>query len=113
VRSDIPSLAEVLTRIERLQSSGIDEARLRGNPWDQDAVVRNLEVIGEASKRLSKATQALAPEVPWSRIAGFRDVAVHGYDRIDIGRVWSILHIDLPALEASIRRLLLKIEPTP
>jgi uncharacterized protein with HEPN domain len=112
VRSDIPSLAEMLTRIERLQSSGIDEARLRGNPWDQDAVVRNLEVIGEASKRLSKAARELAPEVPWSRIAGFRDVAIHAYDRVDVGRVWTILQSELPTLKASIRRMLVKLEPT-
>jgi uncharacterized protein with HEPN domain len=111
VRSDVPSLAEILARIERLQASGIDEARLRGNPWDQDAVVRNLEVIGEASKRLSKATRDLAPEVPWSRLAGFRDVAIHGYDRVDIGRVWSILQNDLPALKSSVRKLLVEIEP--
>lgn len=112
MRSDIPSLSEILARIERLQASGMDEERLRGSLWDQDAVIRNLEVIGEASKRLSKATRDLAPEIQWPRIAGFRDIAIHGYDRVDVGRVWAIVKNDLPMLKTSIRKLLLKLEPT-
>jgi uncharacterized protein with HEPN domain len=90
----------------------MDEERLRGSLWDHGAVVRNLEVIGEASKHPSQATRDLAPEIQWSRIAGFRDVAIPGHDLVDVGRVWAIVKNDLPMLKKNIRRPPLKLEPT-
>jgi uncharacterized protein with HEPN domain len=50
----------------------------------QDAVIRNFEVIGEATKRLSSQTKEKYPEVPWRRIAGLRDVLIHDYLRVDL-----------------------------
>ncbi len=56
----------------------------------QDAVVRNLEVIGEAVKGLDAETRARAPQVPWRRIAGMRDVLIHHYFGVDLEVVWRI-----------------------
>jgi len=54
------------------------------NAMQQDAVVRNLEIIGEATKRVRDATRAREPEVPWKSIEGMRDVLIHDYFGIDL-----------------------------
>ena len=56
----------------------------------QDAVIRQLEIIGEATKRLSGQLCSQHPEVPWRRIAGLRDVLIHDYMGVDIKAVWEI-----------------------
>ncbi len=61
----------------------------------QDAVIRNFEVMGEATKRLSQAVRDAHPEVPWRRVAGFRDVLIHDYFGIDLDEVWGVVQIDL------------------
>jgi uncharacterized protein with HEPN domain len=61
------------------------------DPKTQDAVVRNFEVIGEATKRLSPEFTAAYPEIPWRRMAGFRDILIHAYDRVDIDEIWNII----------------------
>jgi hypothetical protein len=54
----------------------------------QDAVVRNLEIIGETTKRLSDACRQQHPQIPWRQMAGMRDVLIHAYDRVDLEEVW-------------------------
>lgn len=54
----------------------------------QDAVIRNFEIIGEATKRLSESTRVSNPAIPWKQMAGLRDVAIHAYDRIDLNLIW-------------------------
>ena len=105
---DVATLNQILERIERVEGSGLTKEQLLEHPWDQDALIRNLEVIGEATKRLSRATTDAAPEIDWRDIAGFRDVAIHGYDRISLARTWAVVEHELPRLKASIRRLLTK-----
>ena len=64
----------------------------------QDAVIRNLEVIGEAAKRISPSTKAQAAEIPWPLVAGMRDVLIHGYFGVDLEIVWSVVDQRLPEL---------------
>ena len=66
------------------------------NPMCKAAVVRQLELVGEATKRLSEGLDALRPEVPWRTMAGMRDVLIHGYDEIDLVEVWKTAKTDLP-----------------
>ena len=54
----------------------------------QDAVVRSFEVLGEAAKRVPEAVRALAPDIPWRQVAGFRDVLIHDYEGVDLEQVW-------------------------
>ena len=64
----------------------------------QDAIVRRIEIIGEASKRLSGAFKSGHPEIPWKLMAGMRDVVIHNYDRVDLDEVWKVIHDNIPML---------------
>jgi uncharacterized protein with HEPN domain len=66
------------------------------------AVLYEFLVIGEAVKRLSPEFRAGRPDVPWSQIAGMRDVLIHGYDRVNFDRVWSTIERALPDLLAAL-----------
>jgi len=62
------------------------------------ALVRLLEIIGEAAGRVSPRAQASRPEIPWSQIVGLRNRLIHGYDSVDMDILWQVLVEDLPAL---------------
>jgi uncharacterized protein with HEPN domain len=64
----------------------------------QDAVIRNIEVIGEAIRGVSPATRTGHPEVPWKQIAGTRDRVIHGYFTVDLEIVWEIVEKELAEL---------------
>ncbi len=106
MKDDRVALSQILERIERVDGSGIDRDRFLRDSMAQDAVIRNLEVIGETTKRLTPTTKALVPGTQWKRIAGFRDWAIHGYDTLDLGTIWGIVERDLPRLKAGARRAL-------
>jgi uncharacterized protein with HEPN domain len=72
----------------------------------QDAVLRNLEVVGEAVKRLAPEVRALAPDTPWRRIAGLRDVLIHHYFGVDLEAVWLVVEKEVPVLHGVVAELL-------
>lgn len=72
----------------------------------QSAVIRQLEIIGEAVKNLSAELIGSAPQVPWRLIAGARDRLIHAYFRVEIEAVWVMVEQDLPSLDAEVLRLL-------
>jgi uncharacterized protein with HEPN domain len=74
-------------------------------PLLHDALLFQFVVIGEAVKHLTTETRESAPEIPWTDIAGLRDLIAHEYFRIDIHRVLEIVERDLPPLEQAINRL--------
>ena len=65
----------------------------------QDAIIRKLEIVGEAVKRFSDATRARRPEIPWKQIAGMRDRLMHAYFGVDLGLVWRVVDRDLQRLK--------------
>lgn len=81
------------------------ERFLAESHW-HDATIRQLEIIGEATKHLSPALRHAHPSIPWRRIAGLRDVLVHDYMGVDLAAVWEIARRDLPALERNVRTIL-------
>jgi uncharacterized protein with HEPN domain len=73
---------------------------------DQDAVIRRLTIIGEATKRLSMEFRASHPHVPWKDMAGLRDVTVHEYDEIDLARLKPVIEVELPKVLQDLQPLL-------
>ncbi|MBI2761082.1 MAG: DUF86 domain-containing protein [Chloroflexi bacterium] len=72
----------------------------------QDAVIRQLSIVGEAAKNVSQALRDAHPEVPWRTIGRFRDRMVHHYWRVDLETVWSIATVEVPAMIASIEPII-------
>lgn len=74
------------------------------------AVVRSIEIIGEASKNLPEGIRKQHPQVPWRQIAGMRDKAIHSYFGVNTLRVWQVVKDDLPKLKPSIEKLKKELE---
>ncbi|MBI5474509.1 MAG: DUF86 domain-containing protein [Ignavibacteriae bacterium] len=72
----------------------------------QDAVMRRLEIIGEATKRVSEAFRQQHSEVPWKKMAGMRDKLIHDYMGIDLTTVWTAAKTSIPELEEDLRKLI-------
>jgi uncharacterized protein with HEPN domain len=85
-------IRDAIVKIETYIKSGDKE--FFNNKMIQDAVIRNLEIVGEATKKLPEEIRDRRPEVPWSRIAGMRDVLIHDYFEVDLQIVWDVVRID-------------------
>lgn len=104
-------LGHIVQAIERINRYVKDEghAGFLGDEKTQDAVIRNIEVIGEAAKnveRVNPAFTAAHSEVPWPVIYAMRNRISHGYFEMDLDLVWQTVQTDLPVLEAQIRTLI-------
>jgi len=103
VKDDRLYVEHILECIGRIQGyCRIEEATFFESPVVQDAVLRNLQILTESATRLSPDLKASCPEVDWKGVAGFRNVLVHDYLGINLRRVWEIVRLDLPALQAQI-----------
>ncbi len=97
-------ILECIQKIERFTAEG--KSRFLQDDMVQDAVIRNFEIIGEAAKRIDDVYRAAHPDIPWSALAGLRDVLIHQYEGIDLERVWAIVEKDLPPLKRAAAELL-------
>jgi len=105
-RSERLYIADARDAIDRVLSyTSAGREHFFGDPMVQDAVVRNLEIIGEAVKHVSAATRSKCPEVPWTAIAGMRDRLIHDYFRVDLNIAWDVVEHDL----APLRKVLLAL----
>jgi uncharacterized protein with HEPN domain len=102
------SLDDILEAIERIQdyTAGMDEKQFQADRKTVDAVVRNLEILGEAAKNIPPHVRALAPHVPWTKIAGMRDILIHAYFIVDCKILWDVVENKLPDLKAAAASLL-------
>jgi uncharacterized protein with HEPN domain len=94
VRGDQLRLADILERIDRiLTATGEGRRQFEVSEILQDAVIRNLEVIGEASAQLSPPVRRSHPELPWRAMIGFRNLASHAYWKVEPSRIWAIVEM--------------------
>ena len=85
---------------------GMDFQAFAADEKTQFAVIRALEIMGEAAKTVPPEARALYPEIPWREIAGMRDKLVHDYGGVNLAVVWRTLEEDLPSLQKQLRALL-------
>jgi uncharacterized protein with HEPN domain len=97
-------ILEAIARIERYVSAGREA--FFTDPMPQDAVIRQLAVIGEAVKDISVEARSGVPQIPWREIAGMRDLLIHKYHSVDLEQVWEVTQGDLKELRRVVEQLL-------
>jgi len=97
-------IAECINRIQEYTAQGREA--FFASRLTQDAVIRNLEIIGEAARRVPEYYRQAHPHIPWSEMAGLRNVLIHDYEGVDISRVWLVIENELPPVKANLAALL-------
>ena len=104
-RDFLSDIQEAIRRIA-VYTTGLTYDGFVADIKTQDAVIRNLEIIGEATKNLSTDLCAQYPDMPWKGMAGVRDRLIHHYFGVNLDIVWRILVAELPAVSAQIEEML-------
>jgi uncharacterized protein with HEPN domain len=100
-------LAQILERIARIEDfTAMGKTSFLNNPLIQDAVIRNLEVIGEASRRVGSAYQVAHPEIPWREMSGLRNILVHDYESVNLEKIWQVVEKELPSVKDTVKKML-------
>ena len=109
--SDILHAARLIARYVQ----GVSQAEFAANIEKQDAVIRRIEIIGEATARLSDATRGVIPELPFRKMRGMRNIVAHDYTNVDVTVVWDVATQHVPQLIAVLERFFAKESspPTP
>ncbi|RLF78916.1 hypothetical protein DRN32_06000 [Thermococci archaeon] len=104
-------LQDILESIERIEeyTEGYDFETFTKDRKTVDAVLRNLEIIGEAAKHIPENIRMQHPEIPWKRVIGLRNVVIHHYFGVDLSIVWVIIKKQLPELKDAVISLLEEI----
>jgi uncharacterized protein with HEPN domain len=100
MRPDQESLIDIANAIRRIlrYTNGISKLELETNDEKLSAILYQITIIGEATKRLSQEVRQQHPEIPWREMAGMRDVIVHEYDQLDFDVVWDVVENKLSEL---------------
>lgn len=100
-------LDDILESIQQIETylDDVSENEFYNDPQKQDAVLRRLEIIGEAVKQIPGELRSQYPDVPWRKVAGMRDVIIHQYFGIMLSRIWVAIEKDLPELKVNIRAI--------
>jgi len=101
-------IAQAIERIQRF-TAGLDEAAFLDNELVQDAVLRNIEIIGEASNQIQRTAPDFASahtDIPWRVLYAMRNRISHANEQVDLELVWKTVQHDLPRLQAHVRPLL-------
>lgn len=111
-RSFLEDMRECCRRVKGYVA-GMDRAALESNQLVCDAVLRNLEIIGEAAKRIPPEIRQQMPQIEWSHISGMRDWLAHGYFQVNMHIVWDVVENKLSALDKDLSEFLRNHPPSP
>jgi uncharacterized protein with HEPN domain len=105
-------LDDILAAIGKIlrYTAGLSSEEFAADEKTLDAVIRNLEIVGEATKKVPVDIRAAHSEVDWGKIAGLRDILIHEYFGIDTMILWDIVQNKLPQLEEQVRRILTEMK---
>ena len=107
IKGDLAYIDHIIDCIRKINefSKGLTLTEFKKNELVQDAIIRNIEIIGETSKKISKDTKQTYYEIPWKEIAGMRDKLIHDYLGVDVKVVWKTIKEDIPNLERLISEI--------
>ncbi|MBI1747780.1 MAG: DUF86 domain-containing protein [Acidobacteria bacterium] len=114
MRDDRVYLQDILEAIER-----IEKYAARGRQeFDRDELIQTwviyyIQIIGEATRKLSQGFRAKHPEIPWQQIAAMRNILVHDYFQIDVDEVWSVVETDLPGFRKKMEAMFKELDSSP
>lgn len=109
-RDELVFFDDIIECIQKIKEyiEDINESTFEANIEKQDAVIRRIEIIGEAVKSISQETRKKYPHIPWREMAGMRDVVIHEYFGVSIGLIWRVATRELPKLEEQISEIIQK-----
>ncbi|MDO8446273.1 MAG: DUF86 domain-containing protein [Deltaproteobacteria bacterium] len=107
-KDDTVFLRHILDAVKWIDeyTHGMDYDGFRATHLVQDGVIRQLEIIGEATRNLSKEFRDKYADIPWKDMAGMRDKLIHQYFGVDIAAVWDTIQADIPGLNGSVTKIL-------
>lgn len=107
IRDDSVYHAHILDALYQIAeyTAGLDYDAFRSSRMVHDAVIRQFEIIGEATKNLSEAFRSRYPAIPWKDMAGFRDKLIHQYFGVDLSLVWRSVVDDVPFLLTELKNI--------
>ncbi|MDR9416455.1 MAG: DUF86 domain-containing protein [Gracilimonas sp.] len=101
-------LHDILDSIQQIEEylDGVSKNDFYNNLEKQDAVLRRLEIVGEADKHISDEIRTEYKNIPWRKIAGMRDVIIHEYFGVTLSMIWIVAKRDLPELKKKIQKVI-------
>uniref|UniRef100_UPI00404969CF HepT-like ribonuclease domain-containing protein n=1 Tax=Fulvivirga sp. TaxID=1931237 RepID=UPI00404969CF len=91
-------------------TSGLNEQRFLKSKLVQDAVIRKLQIIGEATKKITEPLREEYDNIPWKQMAGMRDKLIHDYMGVDLWAVWAVVEIELPKIKPLLDKIQEELE---
>lgn len=107
MKDDIAFIEHILLCIDKIQeyTKNLTAQDFNNSELIQDAVIRNIEIIGEATKKISKDLKSQYLEIPWKEMSGMRDKLIHDYFGVDVDVVWKTVNEDIPFLKSLIEKI--------
>jgi uncharacterized protein with HEPN domain len=107
MKNDQVYLEHILDAIGKIENfvTGTSKFDFERNVMIQDAIIRNIEIIGEATKKITTQFKESHHEIPWQDMAGMRDKLIHDYLDVDLDVVWKTVEVDLPLLKEMINKI--------